>query len=216
MKVVIAALSLVISGVFAAAAQEVSPRVRTAAFIEVAAARGLDCGLMRPWQAAALRALNLRDMEGWTPERRAEVVAEVQRRVAETACDDEALNVWIEGSRPGFDREMLPPYLVVYMTLAGAEAPPRVFSQTALRIDYTPAVDAIEAKLAALEAAGVVPEGGRPWPEYIDRTQAFVSRFVETLADPDAPPAEVDQAAAWLAQTAHVVELWLADAERDQ
>lgn len=216
MKAVILALSLAVSGGLVAQAQEVSPRVRTAAFIEVAAARGLDCGLLRPWQAAALRALNLRDMGGWTPERRAELLAEVRRRASETACDDAALNEWIEGSRPGFDREMLPPYLVVYRTLAGEEVPPGVFSHTALRVDYGPAVDAIDAKLAALEAAGVVPEGGKPWPEYIARTNAFVSQFLETLADPDTPPAEADQAASWLAQTAHIIELWLADEERDR
>jgi len=215
MKAVILALLLAVSGGLVAQAQEVSPRVRTAAFIEVAAAKGLDCGLLRPWQAAALRALNLRDMEGWTAERHVELLGEVKRRLAETACDEETLNAWIEASYPGFDREMLPPYLVVYMTLAGMDAPPKVFAHTALRVDYGPALEAIEAKLDALEAAGVVPEGGKPWPEYIARTNAFVSQFLETLADPDASPAEVDQAAAWLAQTAHVIELWLGDEDRD-
>lgn len=195
----------------AAQAQDVPPRVRTSAFLEVVATRGLECGLLRPWQAASLRALNLLDMEGRQRDQRDLVVAETERLLAETDCDDESIKVWIEASRPGFDREMLPPYLVVYLTLVGYEDPPKVFTRATTRIRYGPAVEAISEKLLALEQAGVVPEGGQPWPDYIARTQEHVRGFVSSLADPDADLAEQNEAAGWIAQTARIVELWLAD-----
>ncbi|MEM9233549.1 MAG: hypothetical protein AAGA69_04835, partial [Pseudomonadota bacterium] len=110
---------------------------------------------------------------------------------------------------PGFDREMLPPYLIAYRTLVSYEDPPKEFSQTSLRVRYGPAVEAINAKLAALEEAGVVPEGGKPWPDYTKRTEGFVREFVSTLTNPDSDHEERRVAAAWVAQTAHIIELWL-------
>lgn len=195
----------------AAQAQEHSSRIRTAAFIEVMATRGVDCELLRPWQAASLRALNLRDMEDWPAEQRETAVAEATRLLPETPCDDATLTAWTEAAEPGFDREMLPPYLAAYLALVGYEDPPKVFTSATTRVRYGPAVETIREKLSALEAAGVVPEGGMPWPNYIERTQAHVRGFVTTLANPDASLQSRNEAAAWIAQTAHIIELWLAD-----
>lgn len=197
---------------FAAHGQGVSTKVRTAAFLEVITIRGVECGLMRPWQAAALRALNRQDMMRWDNESRAQIVPEVERKLAESDCDDEAMRVWIEGSARGFDSEMLPPYLVAYRMLAKMDKPPRVFAATALRLDYAPAIAAIDAKFAELEASGAVAEGGYSWPDYIARTEGFIKEFVATLADPEASGTAADDAAAWLAQSAFIVELWLMDA----
>lgn len=166
---------------------------------------------MRPWQAAALRALNRQDMAGLDDARRAEVVPETARQLAETDCENETMRVWIEGSSRGFDSEMLPPYLVAYKTIAGMQDPPQVFSATALRLDYAPAIAAIDAKFAALEASGAVAEGGYSWPDYIERTEGFIEGFAATLADPEATGEAADEAASWLAQSALVVELWLMD-----
>ncbi len=175
------------------------------------ATRGVDCQLLRPWQAASLRALNLRDMEDWQADQRAAAVEEATRLLAETTCDDANLNAWTEAALLGFDREMLPPYLAAYLALVGYEDPPKVFTRATTRVRYGPAVEAIREKLSALEAAGVVPEGGMPWPVYIDETQAHVRGFVAALSDPDASLEERNEAAAWIAQTAHIIELWLAD-----
>lgn len=192
-------------------AQQASNRVRTAAFLEVVAQRGLACDLLQPWQAAALRALNLQDMRGWSEQQTGQVIAEVDRQLAETECDNAAMTTWIEGSSRGFDSEMLPPYLVAYRLLARMEHPPQVFSATALRLDYAPAIAAIDAKFAELEASGAVAEGGHPWPEYVSRTEASIQEFIGTLENPATSGGTADEAASWLAQSARIVELWLAD-----
>ena len=197
-----------------AAAQEVSSKVKTAAFLEVIATRGAECDLLRPWQAASLRALNLQDMARWQSDRHTGVVEETARQLAETDCDSESLNVWIEAASRGFDSEMLPPYLVVYRLLAGQDEPPAIFTQTATRIRYAPAIDAINAKLAELEASGAVAEGGKSWPDYIENTETAVREFSALLDDETAPLAERNEAAGWIAQSAHIVELWLLDVER--
>ncbi|MGF1543775.1 MAG: hypothetical protein ACFB00_04630 [Parvularculaceae bacterium] len=194
-----------------AAAQDASRKVKTAAFLETVATRGVACGHMKDWQAATLRALNIRDMANWPRERREAFIAAAEDQIAETACDDEAMTLWIDASRPGFEREMLPPYLVAYRTLAGYDDPPNVFTQTAVRLRYGSAVRRIDAKLEAIKASGARPEGGGSWPDYEARTASFVRGFVATLADDDADPADVAEAAGWIAQTAHVIELWLAD-----
>lgn len=203
--------ALVIVSASAAQAQQPSSRVRSAALIEVIAVRGVECDLMRPWQAAALRALNRQDMSGWDDERRAEVILETARQLSETDCDNQTVQAWIEGSSRGFDTEMLPPYLVAYATMARMDEPPAVFTATALRLDYAPAITAIDAKFAELEASGAVAEGGYSWPEYIERTEGFVEEFAATLADPEATGEAADEAASWLAQSALIVELWLMD-----
>ncbi|MGD2131778.1 MAG: hypothetical protein PVI23_03235 [Maricaulaceae bacterium] len=191
--------------------QEPLSQVRTAAFLEVVAIRGMECGLMRPWQAAALRALNRQDMARWDNQRREQLIPEITRQLAETDCDNQTVQVWIEGSSRGFDSEMLPPYLVAYRTMASMQEPPQVFAATALRLDYAPAIDAIDAKFAELAASGAVAEGGYSWPEYIERTEGFIEEFAATLADPEATGEAADEAASWLAQSALIVELWLMD-----
>lgn len=188
--------------------------VKSAAFLEVTATRGIECGLMQPWQASTLRALNLTDMESWTPERRLLLDDEIERSLRERTCDDEGVRAWIEAASRGFDSEMLPPYLIVYRTLVSYEAPPKIFTSTTTRLQYGRAVQAINEKLSALEASGAKPEGGGPWPEYIAGIETAARGFVSTLADEDAPLKDRDEASIWIAQTAHIVELWLLDEEK--
>lgn len=207
-------LSACVVSIVTASAQPIPGSVKTAAFLEVTATRGLECGLLRPWQASALRALNLRDMENWNADRGALLATEVERSIAETSCDDEAMQAWINGARPGFDREFLPPYLIVYRTLVGYEDPPKVFSRTAVRLRYLPVIEAINAKLAAIEASGAVAEGGKSWPDSTKGVQEHARGFVATLTNPEASLAERDEAAGWIAQSAHIVELWFLDEER--
>lgn len=187
-------------------AEPASPRVRSAAFVEMIATRGMECGHLSQWQGLALRALAHEDRKGWSAERMASLKAETARLSAETACDAETLTIWIDASRKGFDVEMLPPYLVAYKTLAEMDAPPRVFTATSLRLDHGPVIAAIDAKLEALAASGSKAEGGKEWPEYIEGTAAAVTKFAGELESEGG-----DQAAAWLAQSALVIEQWYAE-----
>ncbi|WP_370339204.1 hypothetical protein [Parvularcula marina] len=211
MKTGLAAVMIAFFSSAALADEAPSPRVKTAAFLEAVATKAEACEALRPWQSAALRALNLTDMERFSAEEREAVIAETNTRLAGMTCRDEAMTVWVEGARDGFDREMLPPYLIAYLTFVGYEDPPHVFTATTTRLRYGPAVEAIREKLAALEAVGVVPEGGRPWPEYIELTQSRVREFVAVMSDDETTPEEFNEAAGWMGQTAHIVELWLAD-----
>jgi len=211
MRIALMALALLAST--NAAAQNVSSKVKTAAFLETIATRGAECGLLRPWQAASLRALNLHDMKDWPVERRIMLPAEVARQLVETDCETQAMTLWIEASSKGFDSEMLPPYLVVYRRLAQSAAPPPIFTQTAARVRFAPAIDAINKKLAYLEASGAVAEGGKPWPEYITNTEEAAAEFATLLDDETAPLDRRNEAAGWIAQSVHIVELWLLDEE---
>lgn len=195
----------------AAAAQNngLPSQTQSAAFLETVAHMGLDCDLLQPWQSLAIRALLHEDTRHMTAEKRADVQILSDELDSKFTCETEAMTVWIEGASQGFEHEMLAPYLVAYMTFADMDNPPVVFSATALRTDYTDAVSAIEAKLADLEASGRKPEGGGSWPDYIARTGTAVEEFAETLASGETTGADADQAAAWTAQSALIVESWL-------
>ncbi|GJL95623.1 MAG: hypothetical protein DHS20C05_20280 [Hyphococcus sp.] len=176
------------------------------------AARGLDCALLKPWEAAAIRAQALEPAHRWDTEERAGAIAEVKNKSSEMACDDGTMTTWINAARRGFDSEFLPPYLVIYRTLAEHDARPQVFDATSLRLDYAPAIEAINKKLAALEAAGAVPDGGQPWPDFIARTEKGAETILEALAgEGENERYTPDRAAAFIAQTALITELWLQD-----
>lgn len=191
------------------AAQPVPGPVKSAAFLETIATRGVECDLLQPWQASALRALNLKDMERWSKSQRDLLPAEIEKTLAQRDCTDEAVRAWIEASSRGFDSEMLPPYLIVYRTLAASDAPPEIFTATTTRLRYGPAIEAINAKLSALEASGARPEGGGPWPDYIAGIEKAAREFNATLTNENAPSSERYQASIWIAQSAHIIELWL-------
>ncbi|MBI1394233.1 MAG: hypothetical protein GC152_16000 [Alphaproteobacteria bacterium] len=200
-----------VAGADVAAAADPPPRVRSAVFLETVAAKGVECGLLRHWQAATLRAANLNDMARWKPEDRTAMNEATRERLSDIACDDAGINAWIEGAGPGFESEMLPPYLIAYLTLVGYEDPPKVFTQTTTRILYGPAIEAIRQKLEALETSGAMPEGGKPWPAYIETTQRRFRDVISALWNEDASLEERAEAAGIVGQTAHVVELWLLD-----
>lgn len=188
-----------------------SNAVKSTAFVEAIATRGHACGLLAPWQASAIRALAVRDMERWDVGQRASLPTEIESALSKMTCESDVLAAWIEGASRGFDSEMLAPYLVVYRVLASYETPPKIFTYAAPRLQYASAVTAINVKLAELEASGAVPEGGGTWSAYIDRTETAARDFVSYLSNEDAAPEDRDMAAAWLAQSAHIIELWLHD-----
>ena len=188
---------------FAAHANPLPSRATSNALIETIARLGLDCGYLKRWESLSLRAMAHSDRERLADDQRPFVLSEIERLNAEMTCGSELLTAWIEAARQGFDYEMLPPYLVVYKTMAELDEPPRVFSATSLRLDRAPVIAAIEVRLKALEASGRPAEGGRPWPEYIEGVTAAATDFAEKIEAEGG-----DQAAAWIAQAAMIVELW--------
>lgn len=203
MKTIWVAASVLVSMPVMAFAEPAPSQVRSNAMIETIAVRGVDCNHLKSWEGMALRALAAHDRTDWPADRIAALRAETARQLDQTECDSEFLVEWIEAARQGFDYEMLPPYLVAYKTLAEMDTPPRVFVSTTLRLDTSPVLEAIDRKLADLAASGHPPEGGKPWPDFIDRTSAAVLEFAASLGGD-----ESDQAAAWIAQSALIVELW--------
>ncbi|MGB3626673.1 MAG: hypothetical protein WA989_12640 [Henriciella sp.] len=213
----VAALCLTSAAITAplAAAQNngLPSQTQSAAFLETVANLGRDCGLLKSWQSLSIRALLHEDTKRMTAEKQAEVKALSDELDSEFTCETEAMTVWIDGASQGFESEMLAPYLVAYMTLAKMESPPDVFSAVALRTDYSVALAAIEAKLDELEASGRKPEGGGSWPDYIAKTATAVEGFATTLNSGEVTGHDADRAAAWTAQSALIVESWLAEAQ---
>lgn len=184
-------------------AEPIPSQVQSNALIEAIAERGLECGQLKRWQNLSLRALALEDRRRWDAHKRGKLEAARSDQLADMDCESELMTAWIEAAREGFDYEMLPPYLIVYEAMAGMETPPHVFSAVSLRADRTPVIDAVHAKLDILSTSGRNAEGGKPWPEYIETTRDHALSFVSQLETEDG-----DVAAAWIAQSAMIVEAW--------
>lgn len=184
--------------------------------VSIIAERGEDCGLLHAWEAAGLQAQVVEGVRVRDSESRARIIETRRTRLAEMACDNELLNVWIEGARRNFDTEILSPYLVVYRAMARMDVPPTVFTATALRLEYAPAIAAIDRKIEMLEASGRVAEGGASWPDFIDRTEAYALEFAALLAgEGEEGRTSRDRAAGWIAQSALITELWLTQVAED-
>src|SRR5690606_1359360 len=97
-------LSLAVLGAGPAAAQP--SHDHGAAFLWAMAERGLACGRLRPWQAAALRAQALQAQGRMDRSARAPLPVET------AACEDETLVVWTEAAQRGLRAEYLAHYLV--------------------------------------------------------------------------------------------------------
>ncbi|WOR13899.1 hypothetical protein RYZ27_08975 [Hyphomonas sp. FCG-A18] len=179
------------------------PQVKSNAFIEAIAQRGAECRLLTRWQALSLRAMALEDRKRFTPQQRSGIDAAIRNQLASMTCKSDSLTVWVDAAREGFETEMLAPYLIVYQSLAKMPDPPQTFSAVSLRTDYAPVLEMIDTKLKEFETSGRVAEGGKPWPNYIERTKDAALGFVSSLENDGG-----DQAAAWIAQSALIVESW--------
>jgi len=195
-----------------AMAQGLPSQERSMALVSMFAERGEECGLLKAWQAQTLRAQVEEASRSWDNDIRGRILEERQRLIDETGCDSELLNAWIEAAQKGFESEYLPPYLVVYRAMARMDEPPAAFTAVALRLDGEPAIAAIESHLERMAASGRPAEGGKPWPEFIERTESFAMQFAGLLSgdsDVEAGRFSADEAAGWLAQSALITELWL-------
>ena len=212
-------------GSLAAAQEQTSPSTQSGselqltnamqatALLQVIEQRGLECGLLSKWRAATLRAQILDAMSEWNTDKRDAAAAHTQTLAAQTGCDAALLTNWISMASRGFDSEYLPPYLIIYRTLAMMETRPAVFEAAALRYRFAPAIAAIDAKIAALEAEGRVPDGGGSWPDFVAKTSNHTRSLAVTLnGEADDARYSADQAAAFFAQAALITELWLEEA----
>lgn len=194
-----------------AQAQGLPGQEESLVLVSVIAERGEDCGLLHSWEAAGLQAQVIEGAGRRDGESRARMLAIRQTRLAEMDCDNLLLNAWIDGARPNMNFEVLPPYLIVYRTMARMETPPKVFTATSLRFDYASAIDAINRELEMLEASGRPAEGGADWPDYIRGIETHAAEFAALAVNGDGDGrTSSDQAAGWIAQSARITEMWLA------
>lgn len=200
-------------GMAPAQAQGLPSQSQSVVLLGLIAERGLSCGLLKPWEAAAIVAQTQEITRRWEPEQRVDIVAETKTKLAETECDSPSITVWLDAAQPNFDSQFLSHYLIVYRAMAQMALPPAVFEAVALRADYAPAIAAIGAKLVAIEASGKPAEGGKPWADTITKTTKAAEGFAEALMDKEGAETKrsLDQIAAWIAQSALIVELWLED-----
>lgn len=187
-------------------------RQQSAVLVELIADRGLDCGLLRPWQAASLRMQTRDEIASFDEAGRAAIAKELDARRPLMGCDDGLLTTWIESAGPNMEREALPELLAGYRALALLDPTPATFVKAAGREDFADALVLIDAKLAAMEAAGIQPAGQMSWPALAERQAGFAAQIGATIAGTgEAGRFSPEQAAQIAEDVARIGELWLAD-----
>lgn len=206
---VLTCLSLVLTAAPATAQNQGLPsRDQSVVLLNIIALKGAECGLLRPWEAAIIHSLAEQDMLGWDEPRKARIAAETQTRLAETDCDTSSIvSVWIEAARRGIATEYLSLYLVIYRTMLQMDDPPIIFNDLAERDSSAADIATIDEALAEIEASGASPDGGGPWPQFIERTSEAVREFAPLL-DAGAAPPEIAFA---IPDAIAITELWLAE-----
>lgn len=180
--------------------------------VEAITQRGRDCDLLRPWQAEALRMQTQVELAQYEGEDRAAIDTEIAERASAMACDDALLNGWIEGASPGFEREMLPFFLVAYDAMAGLDPVPAAFAQITGRSDYGLPLSIIGAEIERLQDAGIRPEGGVEWDAYETRINTAAAEIAGVLNGGEAERFSRAEAEGYVVNIARVTELWLTDA----
>jgi hypothetical protein len=171
-----------------------------------------DRGLLKSWQAASLR-MQTRDQLGrFDDAGRTAVAAEIEAQRPTMGCDHATLTTWIEGAGPNLEREYLPELLAGYRAFALQAAPPAAFREATRRKDYADAIARIDAKLAALQAAGVQPPGRMTWAALADRQRALAAQIAAAISgNADAGRFSPAQATQITQDVAQIGELWLAE-----
>lgn len=183
--------------------------------VETIAQRGLECDLLRPWQAQALRAQSSREMARYDADTQAGIEAEIATMAEEMACDTPFLNAWIDGASAGFEREMLPFFLIGYTAFAEMDTPPALFIELTGRTDYGLPLSMVGAEIERLQADGVMPEGGASWPEFEARVDEAADDIAGALRGEEGGDFTAGEAAGYVTDIATVTELWLADQMAD-
>lgn len=207
----------VLSVLPASQAQGIPSRDQSVILMHVITSKGAECGLLKAWEVAAIRSMMEQEMRSWSREHRQMIADQASGKLLETGCDAPVVTSWIEAAQPNMEGEMLPGYLLAYQAMAQLETPPDVFTALSLTLDTRPVIAAIEAKLAAMQADGVKPEGGGPWPDYIERTNGriadMLAGYVSGVPDPKNKP---DQVAGMMAQSVLITRLWYDDLKNEE
>ncbi len=192
-------------------AQQAPPDPASYIFLATVADRGLNCGLLKPWQVAAILSEAGRLLNAFEEADRDGVIAQATEQAAATPCDDAGVNQWIQGATPGIEREWLPPNLALYRALATMDEPPQLFLDIVGDTDLTSAVASIDAQIASFEIGGLVAEGGLAWDDYLSQIADVAAQIVSAAAgEPDAAFPQ-DDATSYIVDAAVIVTLWLSD-----
>lgn len=194
----------------------VSRKARTVVYLGVVTNRGEQCGLLKRWEAEAIRAQMREEMKNWDTETHAYAAEQVSLKSAETACDDDSITVWIDAAQPNLRAEALPPYLIAYRRMAKSDEPPAIFRALALDLDQRPILSAIDSELNALSGSDARPEGGGNWDDYIVKTEGQLDTLFEAFSDaPKSKRYTAQEAAALLGQAVYIVRTWYHETQTD-
>jgi len=170
--------------------------------------KGEACGLIAPWEAAAMRAEARRFLGTLPADERRGLVATTAASTEALVCDDPTMVEFLATARPGIEREWLPQHLALFHALAGIDRMPMAFLATALPIEFEPAIAIIEQQFAAWQAAGIQLEGAASYDEYLAAVRDFAIILTQTL-NGIATEFTPDEAAATVAEAGLVGRLWL-------
>ncbi|GLQ21372.1 hypothetical protein ACFFUB_10915 [Algimonas porphyrae] len=197
-----------------AQAETLPSRDRTVVMLHVIADKGQACGLLDQWEAMVIKVQARQERRDWDTARRQRADRAIAADMAEKSCDDDMVTVWIDAARPNLSSEGLAPFLVVYQNLAKRDRPPDSFDATTMRIDYTDAIERIEAEFERLEVEGRVAEGGKAWDEYRAGLTVFIDEAVDAMEQGEqAQSRKAREAITYMSVAATIVEVWLRETD---
>lgn len=184
--------------------------VETYVFLAAISERGLACELLNDWEAATVDAELDRMAYEFDESERQQLPDLVAAEAAETPCDDPAMVEWIGAAKPGIGQEWLPPYLAIFRSFALMPEPPEMFIEMVEGVDLAEAVAAIDAGFEALEAEGILAEGGVAWNDFTAEVDAVAELMVAAITGEGDPAFPAEEAIIFITSAATVVPLWLA------
>jgi hypothetical protein len=180
-------------------------------FVVATGERGLECGLLAPWESEVILTETGRMMAGLSDAQR-QIVADAAAAQADaTPCDDPALTGWITGARPGIIREWLSPHLALFHALAAMQSPPAEFAAATGGADLIAANAAIEAQFAIFADEHVRPEGALDWPAFQTTIDGVAQQIADAADGREGGPFTAGESVAYIDDAATIVLLWLAD-----
>lgn len=181
-----------------------------AVLVDVIAIRGAQCELLTPWQAASLRIETRDQIARFDDSTQAAIRSDIDARAKGMTCDDGVLVQWIRGTAPNMEREYLPELLAGYRALAVMSPRPAPFDSVTGRAEYSEVVTRIDAKLAAMVAAGVRLPGGMTLDALNTRQARYAAQIGAAIAGADTSGRfTAAQARQIVIDAGRIGELWL-------
>ncbi|MCW5697705.1 MAG: hypothetical protein KIS96_13350 [Bauldia sp.] len=171
--------------------------------------KGEACGLIEPWEAAAMRAEARRFLVTFPDDERRSLLATAAASTERLTCGDEAMVEWLAAARAGIAREWLPQHLALFRALADMDRVPLAFLATALPIEFAPAIVAIDRQFADWQASGAWLEGAPSQEEFFAAMRNVAIELTQALSGAARTPFSADEAAAILAEAGLIGRLWL-------